>query len=100
MLELSYKTNFLGLRVTQKVLQLPLFPFFFSAPNLDELTKVVCNFPYLLRQTSIAQFGHTGKTLLCKYLFQSEISRVKTWHPIRFREKNNDGSKRAYKSEI
>ena len=35
------------------------------------------------------------KTLCDKYLFQSEISRVKTWHVMYFRENNYGGSKRA-----
>ena len=38
----------------------------------------------------MAQFGHNRETLYEKYLFQSEISCMKTWH------ENKGGSKRLY----
>ena len=48
---------------------------------------------------SVAQFGHTRKTLCDKYLFQSEIPCI-PWHTMGFRENNNGGDKRACKSEL
>ena len=46
----------------------------------------------------MAQFGHTGKMLCKKYLYQPEISCMETWHTTCFRENNNGESKR-YTSE-
>ena len=65
------------------------------------------SFSGLLSYTSVAQFGHCGKTLCDKYLFQSEISYAKAMclhtmryakHTMCFRESNNGGSKLLYKS--
>ena len=47
----------------------------------------------------MAQFGHTGKMLSDKYLFNSEISCVKASQTMCFRKNNNGGSNREYESE-
>ena len=68
-------------RVTQKALQ---------------YCSCLSHFTHLWSKTNVTQFGQTGKMLCEKYLFQSEISCVKVYHAMCFRENNNGGSKRAW----
>ena len=44
----------------------------------------------------MGQFGLTKEMLCDKYLLQSQISCVKTWHAMYFRENKNSGSEGAY----
>lgn len=73
----------------------------FLLHNKSGQTNESCflNFPNLLGQMSVAQFGHTGKTPCHKYLLQSEISFVKALHAMCFRENNKGTNKWVYKNE-
>ena len=103
-----FAVNLLRLRVTQKALQFPFFSFILLYSKFGRTGKsCLSSFSGLLSYTSVAQFGHCGKTLCDKYLFQSEISYAKAMclhtmryakHTMCFRESNNGGSKLLYKS--
>ena len=100
--------NLLSLRVTQTALQFPFFSFILLYSKFGRTGKsCLSNFSGWLSYTSGAQFGHSWKTLCYKYLFLSEISYAKAMclhamryakHAMCFRESNNGGSKRIYKS--
>ena len=70
---------------------------FFSLANLDGLTKVARRLLTCVELDECGLILRHWKTLRDKYLFQPEISCVKTWYAMCFRENNNRGSKRACK---
>ena len=79
--------NLLRLRVTQKASQFPFFSFILLYGKFGRTGKsCLSNFSGLLSYTSVAQFGHSGKTLCDKYLFLSDISYAKAMclHAMRY----------------
>ena len=94
-----YLLYLMRLRVTEKVLWLPLFSS--NCFSLQQIWTDRCKL--LVKVSTFVKLDKGGLiqthwiTLFGRHLLQFEISCVKTWHAMCFRENNNGGIKPAYK---
>ena len=91
--------SLLRLRIVRKPLQIELFPSLSSSLQQiwKDWRKLLVKFSTSVKPGQCGLIRTHWKTLCDKYLFQSEISRGKTWNAMWFRENNNDAIKQACK---